>query len=212
MISGVSWPDDDNLYLQSIALSANSPSRLADLNQELIDSLDKLGYADYVLYRVVLRSKYTGNYRAAANIQFLAARLLPVDPAMGMRAYHELVATRAVLGIDRHRLDLPRGTCRRSFPDPRSQIVCRRDYWRLRRSGVVRLPTTREFPTLLPSHTRPVSGEHVVDRRVRALGIFLHQSWTLISACLEPRRVPILWFFRSWRQSCDGTAGSHSHI
>jgi hypothetical protein len=99
MISRSLVADDDNLYLQSIALSANSPSRLADLNQELIDSLDKLDYADYILYRVVLRSKYTGNYRAAAYIHFLAARLLPVDPAMGMRAYHELVATRAMLGM-----------------------------------------------------------------------------------------------------------------
>lgn len=98
MIRRTLGPGDDNLYLQSIALSANSPSRLAALNHELIDSLDKLGYDDYVLYRVVLRSKYTNNYWAASNIQSLAAWLLPVDPALGMRAYHEVVATRAVLG------------------------------------------------------------------------------------------------------------------
>ena len=57
MVRRTLGPGDDNLYLQSIALSAKSPSRLAELNQELIDSLDKLGYGDYVLYRVVLRSK-----------------------------------------------------------------------------------------------------------------------------------------------------------
>ena len=98
MIRRTLGPGDDNLYLQSIALSAKSPSRLAELNQELIDSLDKLGYGDYVLYRVVLRSKYTNNYWAASNLQSLASWILPVDPALGMRAYHEVVATRAVLG------------------------------------------------------------------------------------------------------------------
>ena len=98
MIRRTLGPGDDNLYLQSIAVSAKAPSRLAELNQELIDSLDKLGYGDYVLYRVVLRSKYTNNYWAASNIQSLASWLMPVDPALGMRAYHEVVATRAVLG------------------------------------------------------------------------------------------------------------------
>lgn len=90
-------PGDDNLYLQSIAVSAKSPAMLDHLNRELIDGLATLGYRDDFLYRVVLRSKYTQNYWAASKIQSLVTALLPVDPAMGMQAYHERVATRAVL-------------------------------------------------------------------------------------------------------------------
>lgn len=98
-ISRITRPGDDSLYLQSIAVSAKSPSRLAELNQELINSLDALGCDDFVLYPVVLRAEYTNNYWAASYIQSLAATLHPVDVAsMTMESYSEAVATRSVLG------------------------------------------------------------------------------------------------------------------